>query len=101
MEHHVYFWLKEEHRNEADRACFEAGLRKLFEIPEVAGGVFGKPADVMPRPVVDTSWDYATSMRFDSVENQNAYQVHPGHQAFIDEFSTWWSEVQVRDLEAL
>lgn len=101
MEHHVYFWLKEEHQGHEDRQRFEEGLRKLFEIPQVSGGTFGKPADVMKRPVIDESWDYATSMTFDSVESQDAYQVHPAHEAFISEFSTWWDKVQVRDLEAL
>jgi len=101
MEHHVYFWLKEEHRNEADRAEFEAGIRGLFSIPEVAGGLFGKPASVMERPVIDSTWDYATSMRFDTIEAQDAYQVHPDHDAFIAKFSSWWEKVQVRDLQPL
>lgn len=98
MEHHVYFWLKHEHRNEADRAAFEEGLDGLFRIPGVAGGFWGVPAPVMERPVVDHSWDYATSMHFDSVEAQDAYQVHPDHQVFIDRFSGYWEKVQVRDL---
>ncbi|MBK1828793.1 Dabb family protein [Haloferula rosea] len=101
MEHHVYFWLKEAHRNDADRQAFEDGLRALFKIPQVAGGLFGKPADVMERPVIDTTWDYATSMRFESVEDQDAYQVHPDHDAFIEKFSSWWEKVQVRDLQPL
>jgi hypothetical protein len=101
MEHHVYFWLKEEHRNDHDRAAFEAGLAKLFTIPEVAGGIYAKPADVMERPVIDASWDYATSMRFNTIAEQDAYQVAPGHEEFIANFSTWWDRVQVRDLEAL
>lgn len=101
MEHHVYFWLKEEHDNKTDRAAFEEGLADLFKIPGVAGGLFAKPADVMERPVVDSSWDYATSMRFDSIELQDAYQVHPDHDAFIAKFSSWWEKVQVRDLQPL
>lgn len=100
MEHHVYFWLKPEHRNDADRADFESGLAALLEIDLVAGGIWAIPAPVMERPVIDHSWDYALSMRFDSVENQDAYQSHPDHEVFVARFEGWWESVQVRDLLA-
>ena len=32
MEHHVYFWLKDERQNSADRAEFEKALAGLFEM---------------------------------------------------------------------
>ncbi len=99
MEHHVYFWLKSEHQNEADRATFEKGLASLLEIDLVAGGLWGTPAPVMERPVIDHSWDYALSMRFDSVESQDAYQTHPDHETFISSFKDWWDSVQVRDIK--
>jgi hypothetical protein len=98
MEHHVYFWLKDERKNEADRAEFEKGLAALFDIETVKGGVWSVPAKVMPRPVIDQSWDYATSMQFASVEEQDAYQVDPLHDEFIAAFKDWWAQVQVRDL---
>ena len=99
MEHHVYFWLKPEHKNDADRATFEAGLDELLKIPLITGGIWGTPAPVMERPVIDHSWDYATSVSFASVEDQNEYQSHPDHQVFIDRFKDWWESVQVRDLQ--
>lgn len=98
MEHHVYFWLKPEHANETDRAAFEQGLDSLFKIPGVSGGFWGVPASVMERPVIDHSWDYATSMHFENIEAQDAYQVHPEHEAFVEKFSSYWHKVQVRDL---
>jgi hypothetical protein len=98
MDHHVYFWLKEERQNAADRAEFEKGLTALFEIQTVVGGRWAVPAKVTPRPVIDQSWDYAISMQFASVEDQDAYQVDPQHEAFIHAFKDWWSQVQVRDL---
>ena len=52
----------------------------------------------MERPVIDQSWDYATSMHFKTVADQDAYQVHPDHDKFIANFGTWWETVQVRDL---
>ena len=98
MEHHVYFWLKDEYRNDVDRAIFEQGLDALFKIGLVAGGRWAVPAKVMIRPVIDQSWDYALTMQFDDIEKHDLYQVDPDHQVFIDTFKDWWSQVQVRDL---
>ena len=98
MEHHVYFWLKEENQNAADRAVFEQGLASLFEVDLVAGGRWAVPAKVMIRPVIDQSWDYALSMQFASVEQHDAYQVDPDHNVFINTFKEWWAKVLVMDL---
>jgi Stress responsive A/B Barrel Domain len=99
MEHHVYFWLKEEHQNEEDRACFEQGLSGLFKIPLVAGGRWAVPAKVMIRPVIDQSWDYALTMQFGNIEEHDAYQVDADHNVFIAAFKDWWKKVLVMDLE--
>ena len=99
MEHHVYFWLRPEHQHAADRVAFEAGMGKLFEIKQVAGGMWGRPAPVMQRPVIDASWDYAISMRFDSVAAQDLYQADPAHLAFVERFKDWWARVLVMDVE--
>ena len=96
--HHVYFWLKAEHQNDADRAAFEKGLDSLFKIGLTQGGRWAVPAKVMERPVIDQSWDYALTMQFRSVEDQDAYQMDPDHHVFIDTFKNWWAQVQVRDL---
>ena len=99
MEHHVYFWLKEEFKNDADRSIFEQGLASLFEIKHlVAGGRWAVPAPVVVRPVIDQSWDYALTMQFDSVEKHDLYQDDPDHHVFINTFKEWWAQVQVRDL---
>lgn len=98
MEHHVYFWLKDECKSVADRAVFEQGLASLFEIALVGGGRWAVPAAVMLRPVIDQSWDYALSMQFASVADHDAYQVHPQHHVFVETFKGWWAQVQVRDL---
>lgn len=98
MEHHVYFWLKDEHKNDADRAAFEQGLADLFKIHLVTGGRWAIPAKVMERPVIDQSWDYALSMQFDSIENHDAYQTDPDHNRFIASFKEWWAKVLVMDL---
>lgn len=98
MEHHVYFWLKEENQNAADRAVFEQGLARLFEIDLVAGGRWAVPAKVMLRPVIDQSWDYALSMQFAGIDEHDAYQMDPDHNVFINTFKEWWAKVLVMDL---
>ena len=98
MEHHVYFWLKEEVKNPADRAVFEQGLASLFEVDLVQGGRWAVPAAVVVRPVIDQSWDYALTMQFANIEDHDAYQVDPDHNVFINSFKDWWAQVQVRDL---
>ncbi|MCX6874939.1 MAG: Dabb family protein [Verrucomicrobia bacterium] len=98
MEHHVYFWLQDECQSAADRAVFEQGLASLFEIDLVVGGRWAVPAPVVLRPVIDQSWDYALTMQFASVEDHNAYQGHPQHNAFVETFKGWWARVLVMDL---
>jgi len=98
MEHHVYFWLKDERQNSADRAVFEMALAGFFEMDLVAGGRWAVPAKVEIRPVVDQSWDYALSMQFDTMEDHDAYQVHPDHKRFLESYREWWAKVLVMDL---
>ncbi|MDP3851948.1 MAG: Dabb family protein [Luteolibacter sp.] len=98
MEHHVYFWLKEEFKNPEHRAAFEQGLAGLFKIGLVAGGRWAVPAKVMPRPVIDQSWDYALTMQFSSIGNHDAYQVDADHNTFIAAFKDTWARVLVMDL---
>ena len=98
MEHHVYFWLKDEFKNDEHRAAFEEGLASLFSIDLVKGGKWSTPAKVMERPVIDQSWDYALSMQFDSVADHDTYQDVPVHNAFIGKFKDTWAKVEVKDL---
>jgi hypothetical protein len=98
MDHHVYFWLKDERKSAADRAVFENALSALFGIPLLDGGRWAVPAKVEPRPVLDQSWDYALAMRFKRLEDHDAYQADPSHQEFIGRYKDWWAKVRVMDL---
>ena len=99
MEHHVYFWLKEERSNEADRAVFEAGMRELMQSVTLASGAWGRPAATAERPVTDHSWDYGISLKFDTMENHDVYQsTDPHHTTFVESFKDWWEKVLVMDL---
>lgn len=77
---------------------FESGLQSLFAIPLVKGGRWAIPAAVVQRPVIDQSWDYALTMRFDSIADHDAYQDHPEHHDFINGCKDMWERVLVMDL---
>lgn len=98
MEHHVYFWLKKKFKGEAARAAFEQALEDLLEIGSIAEGCWGRPAKTPAREVVDGSWDYGLSFKFDKVADHNAYQDDPAHHEFVEAFKERWEKVLVMDL---
>jgi len=98
MEHHVYFWFKEEKKNESDRAAFEQGLDALLKIENIASGMWGVPSATPERPVTDKSFDYAISLKFDSVEQHNIYQDHAEHHVFVNAFKDFWADAKVMDV---
>ena len=98
MQHHVYFWLKEEHRNEVGRTNFESGLNELLKIESVASGAWGISADTPERPVTDKSFDYGLYLSFASIADHDSYQIDPLHDVFVDQFKSVWSEVKIMDV---
>ena len=99
MEHHVYFWLNGNRQNDRDRASFEKGIEELLLSPNVASSHWGKPAETAERPVTDHSFDYAISLKFESMERHDSYQNgDPIHDKFISGYKEWWSKVLVMDL---
>lgn len=98
VRHNVYFWL-DESLTDAQKTEFEGGLRALFDIDVVSAGSFGKAAGTPERPVTQNSFDYALVLEFESVEQHNAYQVHPEHKVFVDNFGQWFKEVRVYDTQ--
>ncbi len=99
MEHHVYFWLKDEFKNEASRDRMEAALDDLLESPNIAEGIWGKPAPTESRPVTDHSWDYGISLKFDNMVAHEKYQkADPIHDNFSGGQREMWAKVLVMDL---
>jgi hypothetical protein len=96
LAHHVFFWLKNPD-SIADRDALIEGVRSLGAIPGIRALHVGVPADVPPRPVIDGSYSVSELLFFDTIEDQNAYQTHPLHQAFITQFSPLWAKVVVYD----
>ena len=99
MEHHVYFWLKDEFKTAENCAAFEKALDELLKVGEISGGLWGKSAATPERSVTDKSFDYALSVTFDSIEKHNAYQVHPDHDVFVDAYKSWWEQVRIMDID--
>lgn len=99
MQHHVYFWIKEEENTPENIAAFETGLQSLFGIPQIKAGGWGKPAATEVRPVTENSYSYCLYQSFDSIADHDIYQEHEIHHAFINAHKHLWEKVQVMDCE--
>ncbi|MCF3108222.1 Dabb family protein [Niabella sp. CC-SYL272] len=95
--HHVFFWLKNPGA-EADKAALVAGLKTLKAIPQVRQLLIGMPASTVKREVVDNSFQVSELMYFNSIKDQDDYQVHPLHKAFVEKCSHLWERVVVYDM---
>ena len=95
--HHVFFWLKNPDSVE-DKTKLIEGLNSLRKIEEVMELQIGTPASTLEREVVDNSFQVSELMIFESVEDQDAYQVHPDHEAFVENYSHLWEKVVVYDM---
>lgn len=100
LTHTVFFWLKNPDSKE-DRDALIAGLKTLEQIETVRGIHVGVPASTEKREVVDNSYQVSELLLFDDVEGQNAYQVHPIHQKFVEDCSHLWRKVVVYDSTAV
>lgn len=95
--HHVFFWLKNP-GSAADREELIRGLKTLTAITQIKKLLIGLPASTEKRDVVDNSYDVSELMYFDSAAEQDAYQVHPVHKAFVEKYSHLWAKVVVYDM---
>lgn len=93
--HHVFFWLRNPDSAE-DRKKLEKGLKSLKAIETIRKAHIGVPAKT-DRPVIESSYDFSELLIFDSLEDQQAYQVHPVHLKFVEECEHLWSKVIVYD----
>ena len=96
--HHVFFWLNNPD-SESDKQQLMEGLNALGSIDEVKVLLVGTPASTIEREVVDNSFDVSELMIFESVEAQDAYQVHPIHIEFVENYSHLWERVVVYDVK--
>jgi hypothetical protein len=96
LAHHVFFWLKNPDSKEDLNKLLE-GLNTLHKIESVRSIYIGVPASTEKREVVDSSYAASELIFFDDVAGQDAYQVHPIHKKFVENYSHLWSKVIVYD----
>lgn len=96
LSHIVLFWLKPE-LSSTEVQAFREGLEALKTIPTTRGVYIGTPAPTAPRPIIDVSYSIGITVLFDSIADQEAYQVHPAHLAFLKQFSQYWSKILIYD----
>ena len=94
--HTVYFWLKPE-LTPAQRSEFRAGVESLSAVKSVDAVYVGTPAATERRPIIDDSYSVALTVLCKDLAAQDAYQVDPVHLAFVANFKTYWSRVQIYD----
>jgi hypothetical protein len=80
--HHVHFWLK----NKADLPKLIEGLNILASISHVRDIHIGIPADTH-RSVVERSYDASLLIFFDNLAEQDAYQIDPTHEIFVNQYA--------------
>jgi len=93
--HSVYFWLKQGIGDE-EMAAFRAGLESLAGIEAAEAVYVGTPADT-DRPVIDRSYTFGLTVLLPDLAAHDAYQVHPLHKAFLENFAQDWDRVLIYD----
>lgn len=96
--HTVYFWLKPE-LTAAQLADFRRGVESLAGIKAVEKLYVGKPAKTAKRPIIDDTYSVALTVICKDVAGHDAYQVDPLHLAFVNNFKTFWTRVQIYDAD--
>lgn len=97
MLHHVYFTLNNADF-ELDKQELIKGLRTLESIHGVKNLIIGEPAPTVDREVIASDWQLSLIIYFDSVTDQDAYQIDPIHLQFVSNYNHLWNKVVVYDV---
>ena len=95
--HHVLFWLKADTTNE-QKIAFQKSLITLEKIEVVKFFHAGIPAPI-ERAVIDTTYTFSLFLAFEDMAAHDVYQIHPLHQAFLEEFRAFFDKVIIYDAE--
>lgn len=93
--HHVLFYLKNPSSTE-DKAKLYEGLNKLAKCPTIKLVHIGTPAGTT-REVIERSYAYSWLCFFDSAADEEAYQKHPIHDEFRNNYAHLWEKVVIYD----
>ena len=94
--HTVYFWLRPD-LSAQQRADFRKGVESLGGIKAVDKIYVVTPAKTEKRPIIDDSYSFALTIVCKDLAGHHAYQVDPLHDAFRNNFHTFWTRVQIYD----
>lgn len=93
--HHVLFWLKAD-TTEVQKVAFRKSLETLEAVEVIKFMHIGTPAPI-ERAVVDTTYTFSLMVTFENMAAHDEYQVHPVHQAFLNEFRILFEKVIIYD----
>lgn len=79
-----------------DKAKLLEGLNTLRSVASIRHLYIGTPAST-DRPVIDRSYSFSLLQIFDDLAGHDAYQVDPVHKAFVENYASLWSKVQIYD----
>lgn len=83
IERYVFIKMVDEHASPEGREEVAAEAERVIaSLPGVRELRVGTPADDHAR----AAWDLSLCVRFSSLEDAEAYRVHPEHRAFVDDF---------------
>lgn len=95
--HHVLFYLKNPNSME-DKASLVKGLQELSKMPCIPFSNIGSPA-ATTREVIEKDYSISWLCIFESAQQEEVYQVHPLHLAFIENCKHLWQKVVIYDAE--
>ncbi len=82
IERYVFVKLKPEHATRQGRAEVRAQSQRLARVPGVRALTIGEPADAGAA----SAWDLSLAVRFDSLQDVEAYLEHAEHGAYYEGF---------------
>lgn len=94
--HMVFFWLKSP-SSTTDQKALVTGLDSLRSIDLIKRIHIGVPASTLERDVINNSYQVSLVLEFDNIQDQDAYQIHPVHLAFVEKCQHLWQRVNVFD----
>lgn len=95
--HSVHFWLRDGVADEERQAVIN-GVKSLGDSVNMKSARVGVPA-MTDREVVDNTYDIQLIAVFEDKESHDRYQSSDDevHQAFINNFKSYWTKVVIYD----
>jgi Stress responsive A/B Barrel Domain len=93
--HHVFFYMSPDATHD-DLMTLHSGLESLTGIEAIKQYHIGVPAPT-DRPVIERGYALSWLTVFEGAEDEEVYQNHPDHHAFVEKCKHLWTKVVVYD----